>query len=152
MTALSEKLLALIGPLLVLAAILVVLPNIQARRDFADAPRVRATVLTAEYDARETATVITLAAPDAVPLDDLRTAPDGLAPGDTVTALVRPGHALLPEQLRRSSLVLPVLFAGAGCAATVVGLLALRADPPRLPGRPRRPRLPTGPTDPEAWF
>ncbi|PJN29809.1 hypothetical protein CG736_04665 [Kitasatospora sp. CB02891] len=138
----NPKLLALIGPLLMLVAVLMGWSNIQARIDFADAPRVRATVLTADYrEARSsTARDITLGVPEPVPLDDIRTAPGGLVPGATVTALVRPGHALLPAQLSWSTLILPVFLAALGLAGTVIGVCAIRADPP------------TGPTDPEAWF
>ncbi len=135
----NQKLGALVGPVFVLGAVLFAWPNTKARLDFADAPHVRATVLSAEY-VKGAAAEVTLAVPEPVPLDDLRTAPDGLAPGDTVTALVRPGDALLPEQLRRSLFFLPTLFAAVGCLFTAVGFLALRADPP------------TGPTDPESWL
>ncbi|MEV7116854.1 hypothetical protein [Kitasatospora griseola] len=138
----NPKLLALVGPLVMFVAVLMGWSNIQARIDFADAPRVRATVLSADYlKARSsTARDITLGVPEPVPLDDIRTAPGGLVPGATVTALVRPGHALLPEQLSWSTLVVPVFFAVAGLVGTVIGVCAIRADPP------------TGPTDPEAWF
>ncbi|MFF0297714.1 hypothetical protein ACFYST_04765 [Kitasatospora sp. NPDC004614] len=137
----SKKIGVLVGPLLLLVGVFLGWSNIQARCDFAGAPRVQATVLSAHYKPGGTnAFEIILGIPEPVPVDDIRTAPDHLMPGDTVTALVRPGHALLPEQLSWSTLVLPVLFAGVGLLVTVVGVRAIRADPP------------TGPTDPEAWL
>ncbi|WP_030273967.1 hypothetical protein [Streptomyces sp. NRRL B-24484] len=130
------------GPVLLLAGLALGAPDLRARVDFAGAPHVRATVLVAAYDRTArgtTARVITVAAPDQVPLADLRSAPHGLHPGDTVTVLSRPGHALLPSQLRWSTLLLPAGLALMGLLLTVLGIQALRSEPPPAAG------------DPEAW-
>ncbi|PBC67677.1 hypothetical protein BX265_8307 [Streptomyces sp. TLI_235] len=142
-TGRNQKLGLVVGPIFVLGALLFGGPNTTARFDYAGAPRVEATVLVADYDhtARGTiARIITVAAPDPVPVDDLRSAPRDLVPGTTVTVLTRPGHALLPSQLRWSVLAVPALALLAELVITWVGVEALRDDPP------------SGPTDPEAWF
>ena len=143
----SPKFFVLLGPVFALVGLALGWPNVQARFDFADAPQVRATVVDADYHRTVRGTearAITLAAPGLVSLDDLRTVPDDLEPGDVVTALVRSdGHALLPTQLDLEKLFLPAVLAVIGLAATAIGVVAILAD---------RPKLPTGPTDPEAWI
>ncbi|MGW4808159.1 hypothetical protein [Kitasatospora sp. NPDC004272] len=132
----------LVGPILLLAGLLWASYHLVTHVRYAGASQVRATVLTAHYeqDGRGVhARRIVLAVPEAVPLDNLSSAPEGLRPGDTVTALTRPGHALLPGQLRWSLLLLPSCFVLVGLAGTATGVMHRRENPP--------PR----PADPEAW-
>ncbi|MFD7983397.1 hypothetical protein ACFXKJ_28230 [Kitasatospora indigofera] len=136
----------LAGPLFVLFALGTSLPNIEARFDFAGAHPVRATVVSADYrhSARGTRALgIVLAAPQTLVLDDLPSAPDDLDVGSTVTALTgsgRPGHAVLPSQLRWSVLAFPAFMALFGVLMTFAGVDAVR----------RLPRSPGG-ADPERW-
>ncbi|MEU2631092.1 hypothetical protein [Kitasatospora sp. NPDC007106] len=141
-TAKDPKLHIVLGPVFLLAAVLMGGSGIAAHVEYAGAPHVRATVLVAAYDRTArgtTARVITVAVPDPVPLDDLGSAPDDLVPGGTVTVLSRPGHALLPSQLGWSRLLVPAVIALMGLVSTALGIDAFRNGPPPAPG------------DPEAW-
>lgn len=135
-----------VGLLFVTVGVVFSLDNMAARLHFDDAEQVPAVVVEADYvkpQLKQSPEFISVALADGnkgrVSIDNVAQAPDGLSPGDHVTVLydaARPGHALLPGQLRWEALMFPGgLFLAFGLVPTVVyGLAIIRVVVTRLRG------------------
>ncbi|MET8290135.1 DUF3592 domain-containing protein [Streptomyces sp. NPDC005132] len=125
-----------VGLLFVTVGVVSSLGNVAARLHFDDADQVPAVVVGADYNRpqmKQSLKFVSVALTDGhkmrASIDNVGQAPDGLSPGDHVTVLydaARPGHALLPSQLRREALMFPGgLFLACGLVPTIVYGLAI---------------------------
>lgn len=119
-----------LGLLFVTIGVAFALDNVAARLHFDDAEKVPAVVVDADYNKpqwKQSPKFVSVALTDGektrASIDNVTQAPDGLSPGDHVTVLydaARPGHALLPSQLRWTALMFPgVLFLAVGLIPTI---------------------------------
>ncbi|MFI1352751.1 DUF3592 domain-containing protein [Streptomyces sp. NPDC020898] len=125
-----------LGLLFVAVGVVFGLDNVAARLHFDDAEKVPAVVVDADYNKpqlKQSAKFVSVALTGGhnmrASIDNVGQAPDDLSPGDHVTVLydaARPGHALLPSQLRWEALMIPGgLFLVVGLVPTIVYGLAI---------------------------